>query len=189
MHKNVEEKTLDEMLMYSGISKLPPANDESKVWVVAIVKLLRRNGLYDYAVAEHDYSSWREIRIRKESAGSVPPVELIEIYPFEYIKPTDLPLINDRTDIVRFVSSATGLSLSYVSGLDSSKLQHMFYNIIIKNKMAKIKIGKNDLKPYEEDFVLAGDKSRPTPQADDVEEEETILDEEPKKRGRKPKNT
>lgn len=175
-----EERTLTEMLMYAGIPELPPVNDSSKVWVIGIVRLLRRNGLYDYAIAEHDYSSWREIRIKKESSGSVPPVELIEIYPFEYIKPKDLPEIKDRMDIVTFVAGSTGLSAPYVSGLESSKLQKMFYNIIIRKKIKDIKIGDNTLKPDEEDFVISND-------ANSVKEEPSILEDEPKRRGRKPK--
>lgn len=53
--KSRTEESLLEMLMYSGVSSLPEPNDKEQVWARAIVKILRKNGHMDYALAYHDF--------------------------------------------------------------------------------------------------------------------------------------
>lgn len=134
--KDNEEKSLTEMLLHLNIPELPPELENSdRIWAIAIVKLLRRNGKTDYAVAEHDMFAWKELHVKKESIGVISPVDVLGIYPICYVNDDDIPPLTQKDDIIKYVSLNTNASSEKLSLLSNEKLKSLFMDIVIKSKI------------------------------------------------------
>ena len=189
-----ETESLTQMLLESRVSQLPEENDPAKVWVLALVKVLRKTGQKDYVIAEHDFFGWNEIRVKSEMAGVGILAEVESIHPYSYLTALDMPTVKTKEDA------------EYLSSLGNDVLKKMLYNVCIKNKASKWG-QKQDYEDYvlgikepehkvsnvidfsEEDKKEEPVKSSETENAEEekVEDENPVLGEEPKKRGRKPK--
>lgn len=201
-----ETESLTQMLLESRVSQLPEENDPAKIWVLALVKVLRKTGQKDYVIAEHDFFGWNEIRVKSEMAGVGIPAEVESIHPYSYLTALDMPTVKTKEDIINFLASRTKEDAEYLSSLGNDVLKKMLYNVCIKNKASKWG-QKQDYEDYvlgikepehkvsnvidfsEEDKKEEPVKSSEPENAEEekVEDENPVLGEEPKKRGRKPK--
>lgn len=202
---NKEQTSLTEMLLESKLPELPSVNDPNRIWVLAIVKIVRATGAEDYVLAEHDMFSWEEIKVRKEMGGVGIPRAVKAIYPYEYLNSMDMPRVETKQDIIHFLAKCTNDDAEYLSGVKDDVLRNMFLNICIKESIKKFnqKSSVSDyilgLKDTDENKLIMPEKSS----AIEFNEEDKILEdnpkvieepiittgEEPKKsnRGRKPK--
>lgn len=155
--KNKEDESLLEMLMFARVSKLPELlNDsEGKVWVRAIVKILRKSGYYDYAVAYHDYFSWNEVTVTKELAGMGIACEVAGIYPFEYLQDRYLPTVKSKVDIVNYLASVTHDDVEHLSNMPNEQLKKVLYNTCIKEQIHRSK-EVEEMKQYKREAIDYG---------------------------------
>lgn len=201
-----ETASLTQMLLEAKIPTLPQENDESKVWTLAIVKILRNTGVSDYVIAQHDYFSWNEINVKSEMANVGIPKQVLGIYPYDYLNSSDVPDVKDKQDIVTFLARVTHEDEEYLSGLTNEALKGMFYNTCIKHKVSKwgqkrteedytlgikepevpVKVTTSILDETQEE-VIPKKEPEEVPEVEEKVEENPVLGEEPKKRGRKPK--
>lgn len=139
--KNKEEESLLEMLMFARVPKLPEPNDDSngKIWVKAIVKILRKSGYSDYTVAYHDFFSWKEVTVIKELAGLGAACEVEGIYPFEFLQDRYIPTVNSKADIVNYLASVTHDDEEHLSNMPNEQLKKVLYNACIKEQIHRKK--------------------------------------------------
>lgn len=141
--KSRTEESLLEMLMYAKIPSLPEPNDEEQIWVRAIVKILRKSGHMDYAIAYHDFFAWNEINVTKELPGLGIAHELVEIYPYEYLKEDSLPDVASKKEIISFISANVPEDEEYLSGMSDDNLKKHLYNICIKGQINRTNMANN----------------------------------------------
>lgn len=146
--KSRTEESLLEMLMYSGVSSLPEPNDKEQVWARAIVKILRKNGHMDYALAYHDFFAWNEVNVTKTLPGLGIAHGLVEIYPYEYLKDEFIPAVENKKDIIDFISSRTSDDEEYLNGMTNDDLKKYFFNVCIKEQISRNEF-KNNMKNYK----------------------------------------
>lgn len=198
-----ETESLTQMLLESRVSQLPEENDPAKVWVLALVKVLRKTGQKDYVIAEHDFFGWNEIRVKSEMAGVGILAEVESIHPYSYLTALDMPTVKTKEDIINFLASRTKEDAEYLSSLGNDVLKKMLYNVCIKNKASKWGQKQDYVLGIKEpehkvsnviDFSEEDKKEEPVKSSEPknaeeekVEDENPVLGEEPKKRGRKPK--
>lgn len=183
-----EDESLIDMLLYAKISELPDEYDGSKVWAQAIVKLKRKSGCEDYVIAEHDLFSWEEINVKKESPNRGIPHSVVAIYPYLSLGASDTPDVETKEDIINFISQRERVERDSLIGLDNDTLKKRLLNICIKEKISRF----NGRKTTTDYMLGVEDPENPTESkaidksaASEVDTE--MLDESPKRRGRKPK--
>lgn len=202
-----ETESLTQMLLEAKIPTLPQENDESKVWTLAIVKILRNTGVADYVIAQHDYFSWNEINVKSEMANVGIPKQILGIYPYDYLTSSDVPAVKDKQDIVTFLARVTHEDEEYLSSLTNDALKDMFYNTCIKHKVSRwgqkrtvedytlgikepetpVEVTANVLDEPQKKVVPEKEPEEVPELEEKVEDENPVLGEEPKRRGRKPK--
>lgn len=133
-----EEQSLTEMLMYAGIPKLPEPYESTSesiknedVWVKAIVKIQRQDGGVDYAVAEHDFFSKDEVKIKKSVGGAIIH-SILGIYPYDFLKNKNIPQVSNKKEIIDFVFPYVDEDYEYLRSLKKDALKKLFYNVCIK---------------------------------------------------------
>lgn len=138
-----EEQSLTEMLMYAGIPKLPESYIEKEdslkledVWVRAIARIQRQDGEIDYAVVEHDYFSWNEIKIKKTIGSAGIAHSVLGLYPYDFLKTKNVPEVKNKKDIIDYISIYVKDDIEYLQSLKKDVLKKMFYNVCIKNQIA-----------------------------------------------------
>lgn len=141
--KSRTEESLLEMLMYAKIPSLPEPNDKEQIWVRAIVKILRKSGHMDYAIAYHDFFAWNEINVTKELPGLGVAHELVEIYPYEYLKEESIPDVSNKKEIISFISSRMPEDEEYLSGMSNDNLKKHLFNICIKEQINRTNMSNN----------------------------------------------
>lgn len=118
-----ETESLTQMLLESRVSQLPEENDPAKIWVLALVKVLRKTGQKDYVIAEHDFFGWNEIRVKSEMAGVGILAEVESIHPYSYLTALDMPTVKTKEDIINFLASRTKEDAEYLSSLGNDVLK------------------------------------------------------------------
>lgn len=198
-----EQESLDLMLMHLKLPNLPKKLEEGseEVWTQGIVKVLRRSGMYDYVWAEHDVYAWEEIKVKKEVPDVGQPVRVVAIHPFEYLTEVDSPKFSTKEEIIMFLSKRTAEDEQTLSAMSNKNLRKLLNYILIKEKISrwdgkihgKIEFEKTNVR-MEEPKPAANDEPEEEPTDDktkdenEPEEDASVLGEEPKKRGRKPKS-
>lgn len=139
-----EEQSLTEMLMYAGIPKLPDPYIEKEeslkpedVWVKAIARIQRKNGEIDYAVVEHDFFSWNELKIKKNVGTAGIAHSVLGLYPYDFLKTKNVPEVSNKKEIIDYVSIYMKEDVEYLQSLKKDVLKKMFYNVCIKNQISK----------------------------------------------------
>lgn len=156
MRTTVEEQSLFEMLQYAKISCLPEKNNENKIWAKAIVKIVRNTGLCDYAIAEHDFFSWKEVAVKKEVGGVGIARDIIDIYPYQYLSDTFIPNVSTKKEIIDFVYSRVPEDREYLESITNDALKNMLYNACIKEQIKRI-----DLNRSYSDYCIVAHKPEP----------------------------
>lgn len=139
MRVTKEEQSLTEMLIFAGIPKLPEKLVESEnplkednIWCKALARIQRINGEIDYVVVEHDLFGWNELKIKKSSGESGVAHSLLGVYPYEFLRPKNIPEVSTKKDIIDFVSHYVNEDLEYLQSLKKDVLKKMFYNVCIR---------------------------------------------------------
>lgn len=139
MRTTKEEQSLTEMLIFAGIPKLPDALVESEnpfqvdnIWCKALARIQRQNGEIDYAVVEHDFFGWNELKIKKTTGISGVAHSLLGVYPYEYLRPKNIPEVSTKKEIIEFISHYVSEDLEYLQSLKKDVLKKMFYNVCIR---------------------------------------------------------
>lgn len=133
-----EQQSLTEMLMYAGIPRLPELYENTDeninpedVWVKALVKVQRQDGEVDYAVAEHDFFSKDEVKIKKSVGGAIIH-SILGIYPYDFLKNKNIPKVSNKKEIIDFIISYVDEDYEYLQSLKKDALKKLFYNVCIK---------------------------------------------------------
>lgn len=87
--KSTKEKSLVAALSDLGLRDLPKKNDESRVWIRAVALVSKVDGSESYIYVVRDVNDTR--RIIKDYGAMARIVDVKEIYPFSYLKPSYLP--------------------------------------------------------------------------------------------------
>lgn len=190
--KNKEEESLLEMLMFARIPKLPDLKEESdnRIWVRAIVKILRKSGYCDYTIAYHDYHSWNEVNVIKELAGMGVASDVVGIYPYEFLQDRYIPNVKTKEDIVKYVASVTHDDEEYLNGMPNEILKKLLFNICIKEqihrtkeieemkqyKLAPLDYGLNFMDSKGEEVVVEEDKVEEEPHGEPTDNPEEEVD-------------
>lgn len=95
MGKKTDESLID-ALSYCGLRDLPEPWDKENVWVKAIVRLVKSDGVEYYAYVEK--TTKNEERIKKVFGGVAAIVKILEYYPFSYLRAEFMPQFEDKKD-------------------------------------------------------------------------------------------
>lgn len=137
MKRSILEDSLYAMLKRAHVTELPDGIDPNKVWAKAIVKVERKTGQCDYALATHDFFSDGEVRIVKEMGDVGAFNKVLSIHPYMYLNEGWMPNVKTRQDIIRFVLSQSDFKESYLEGLSKEELKKYFMqeciNVTVKN--------------------------------------------------------
>lgn len=88
MIKRTEESLID-ALAYCSLRELPDVEDKENVWVSALAKILKSDGIEYYAYVEKDRNL--ENRILKDFGSVSRIVKVVEYYPISYLKAHYMP--------------------------------------------------------------------------------------------------
>jgi hypothetical protein len=78
-----EKETLDEALQYAHLPELPQIQeDDGRVWIMALAKVLKINGRENYAIVKADY--YGKPKIVKDFGTVACIVKILEIYPYYF---------------------------------------------------------------------------------------------------------
>lgn len=88
MRKKTEESLID-ALSYCDLRDLPEIEDGENVWIRAIAKIVKSDGLEYYAYVEKDDNL--NNRIIKDFGSMSSIVKVAEYYPFSYLKADFMP--------------------------------------------------------------------------------------------------
>ena len=99
----VEYNTKVEALNYMGLTELPQEwkKNSSKIWVKAIVLVMKNNGKKCYCVA--DNKEGEGARIIKDFGKSYGIVNIEAIYPTMYLDANSMPDLRKQSDCVTFL--------------------------------------------------------------------------------------
>lgn len=95
MGKKTDESLID-ALSYCGLRDLPEPWDKENVWIKALVKLVKSDGVEYYAYVEKTPNN--EERIKKVFGGVASIVKILEYYPFSYLRAEFMPQFEDKRD-------------------------------------------------------------------------------------------
>lgn len=95
MWKKTEESLID-ALSHCGLRDLPEPWDKENIWIKAVVKLLKSDGIEYYAYMEKTCNN--EERLKKVFGGVAAIVKIIEYYPFSYLSAEYMPVFEDKRD-------------------------------------------------------------------------------------------
>lgn len=95
MGKKTEESLID-ALSYCGLRDLPEPWDKENIWVKALVRLVKSDGIEYYALVEKNGNG--EDCIKKVFGGVASIVKILEYYPFSYLKAEFMPYFEDKKD-------------------------------------------------------------------------------------------
>lgn len=144
MRTTKEQQSLTEMLIYTGIPKLPepyqPTDESLKpedVWVRGIAKIQRMDGGIDYVAVEHDFFAWNEIKIKKSIGSAGIAHSVLGLYPYDFLKTNNVPEVAQKKDIIDYISFYVKDDIEYLQSLKKDVLKKMFYNVCIKNQISK----------------------------------------------------
>lgn len=66
--------------------------------------------------------------------------ELVEIYPYEYLKDEFIPAVENKKDIIDFISSRTSDDEEYLNGMTNDDLKNISSMFALKNKLAEMNL-------------------------------------------------
>ena len=95
MGKKTDESLID-ALSYCGLRDLPEPWDKENVWLKALVRLVKSDGVEYYAYVEKTPNN--EERIKKVFGGVARIVKILEYYPFSYLRAEFMPEFEDKKD-------------------------------------------------------------------------------------------
>lgn len=95
MGKKTDESLID-ALSYCGLRDLPEPWDKENVWLKALVRLVKSDGIEYYAYVEKTPEN--EERIKKVFGGVARIVKILEYYPFSYLRAEFMPEFEDKKD-------------------------------------------------------------------------------------------
>jgi hypothetical protein len=137
--RNVTEESLFEMLTTAKLPQLPEINNPDKTWVKAIVKILRKTGKIDYAIAEHDLFSYDEVRVLKEIGGVGVYHELLGIYPYVYLTEKYIPEVKNKKDMIDFILSRNpDMNEAEVNAMKKEEVKKYFLKCCIKEQITRM---------------------------------------------------
>lgn len=88
MGRKTEESLID-ALSYCSLRDLPEVEDGENVWIRAIAKIVKSDGVEYYAYVEKDKNL--ENRIVKDFGSMSSIVKVLEYYPFSYLRAEFMP--------------------------------------------------------------------------------------------------
>lgn len=102
INRNLENDAKMAALNYAKLSELPAEykKNNSKIWIKAIVRVLKNNGRYSYCLAENHYD---DIRIIKDFGASYGIVSIDAIYPIKYLDSAQMPDLRKQSDCVFYL--------------------------------------------------------------------------------------
>lgn len=153
MRLSILENSLYEMLKKARVTSLPEPNNPKKLWAKALVKIERKNGQFDYALAVHDMTSYKDIKVVKEMPGVGAFHDYVEIYPYSYVNNYDIPDIKKKADIISFVKNKLGLADDYLSELSKENLKRLFDQACIDEHLER------DAFPKHSNYYVLGNES------------------------------
>lgn len=104
MESKNEQISLMECLSLSRMTELPKEWDGKKIWLKAIVRVLKCDNSCNYALAENDGRNKPEI---KRDFGNMARIVKIEaIYPTYYMSENQKPDLRNKTDIITYLGNA-----------------------------------------------------------------------------------
>ena len=116
-----EQISLTEALSEVRLTELPKEwEDKSVHWSSAIVRVRKNNLRINYALAENDGED--NPLVVKDFGSSAKIVEVLGIYPYNYLNDNYSPDLRNKNDIVSYLS-VNGIDKEYVSQLLSTKKQ------------------------------------------------------------------
>lgn len=95
MGKKTDESLID-ALSFCGLRDLPEPWDKENVWLKALVRLVKSDGIEYYAYVEKTPEN--EERIKKVFGGVARIVKILEYYPFSYLRAEFMPEFEDKKD-------------------------------------------------------------------------------------------
>lgn len=139
--KTTEEISLAEVLNDCHVAELPAELTGSRIWLIAIVKVRKRNGKVNYAKVVND--GYGRAKIVKDY-GTPSVIHSIEkIYPLEYLHNTSVPRFRDAETMASYLARK-GEDSEYVKTLigekspnkalnESAELSRLFYYHVIND--------------------------------------------------------
>lgn len=103
MASNIEENSLYEILTELKMSEMPeelPAETEN-IWVKALVRVQKRDTSINYAIALNNGRGGTSII--KDSGRMSTIVNILNIYPLNYLDKRDIPTFNKQADYVMYL--------------------------------------------------------------------------------------
>ena len=88
------EKSLCDALAYCGLKSLPEADNKKDVWIRAIAKVLKMDGIEYFVYMEKDKQLKPNVMV---DFGSVTPiVKVVEVYPYSFLKASYMPTFSTK---------------------------------------------------------------------------------------------
>lgn len=143
MRLSILENSLYEMLKKARVTSLPEPNNPKRLWAKALVKIERKNGQFDYALAVHDMTSYKDIKVVKEMPGVGAFHDYVEIYPYSYVNNYAIPDVKKKADIISFVEMKLGFEEDYLSELSKEDLKRLFDQACIKEHLIRESFSRN----------------------------------------------
>jgi len=130
----IDKKTLNDALEYACFPSPPDLNDESRIWIKAIVLIKKINNISNYGIAKRD--EYGKIRIIKDFGPSVKIIGIEDLRPYCYLKPKYIGEFKNKTDIINYlVSNNPDLSIDKLSLMKGSDLKRMVINNAIEQQL------------------------------------------------------
>ena len=116
-----EQISLTDALSEARLPELPKEWENKSIhWASAIVRVRKNNLRINYALAENDGED--NPLVVKDFGSSAKIVEVLGIYPYNYLNDNYSPDLRNKNDIVSYLS-VNGIDKEYVSQLLSTKKQ------------------------------------------------------------------
>lgn len=95
MGRKTDESLID-ALSYCGLRDLPEPWDKENIWVKALARLVKSDGVEYFAYVEKTIEG--EDKIKRVFGGVASIVKILEYYPFSYLKAEFVPTFEDKKD-------------------------------------------------------------------------------------------
>lgn len=98
-NKKTESSLLD-ALAYCSLPRLPEVDNGEDVWIKALAKVVKSNGIEYYVYVERDINTL-EPRIVRDFGDVLSIAKVVEYYPFSFLKTKFMPTFKDDSEDAR----------------------------------------------------------------------------------------